>query len=492
MTLTTYCTSIGISPTVCPTQNNFVAGTAPFLSLQVKQKSRFFKELGIRSPKLDEPRLRPFETWFQEFQATASDAELENLRKLRFEAEDFGFAVYEPWSDKQFPHIRRYLDEHDPLLEKASDLLLRRPNAYVPYWQIRGLQEGKELNFDFDSLFYSNRDFKHDFFYFSYTDLKDAFRAESNSLLAKGRLIDARDEAFKIFRLSHSLSSTATLIESTSPCGYHNSAIHQISRIIKHPNVDLKFLEDLQEQLENPTFISDLKNELYGEQIIALATIQSVFREQLPELKPLSRLILRTFDPQVTMATLNRKFSKLNALFGENHKPHVILERLERIRHRTEDEYGTLEWQQFVLQSMTKGRVSRSRLFGELALLHFGMDHNICNTYSFHLASLAQYKLCQIAIELEHHKKTHGEYPEQLEQLISIRFEQIPSDPFSGKEFHYRKHNNSYLLYSVGRNQVDDGGGRGNNDTDLRESDDVQLPTSPPRSWAQYLIEKDR
>ena len=231
-------------------QNNFVAGTAPFLSLRVQQKSRFFKELGILSPKLDEPRLRPFETWFQEFQATASDAELETLRKLRFEAKDFGFAVYEPWSDKQFPHIRRYLDEHDPLLEKASDLLLRRPNAYVPYWQIRGLQEGKEFNFDFDSLFYANRDFKHDFFYFSYTDLKDAFRAESNSLLAKGRLIDARDEAFKIFRLSHSLSNTATLIESTSPCGYHNSAIHQISRIIKHPNVDLKFLEDLQEQTE--------------------------------------------------------------------------------------------------------------------------------------------------------------------------------------------------------------------------------------------------
>ena len=230
---------------------------------------------------------------------------------------------------------------------------------------------------------------------------------------------------------------------------------------------------------------------MYGEQIIALATIQSVFREQLPELKSLSRLILRTLDPQVTMATLNRKFSKLNALFGENHKPHVILERLERIRHRTEDEYGTLEWQQFVLQSMTQGRVSRSRLFGELALLHFGIDGNICDTYSFHLTSLAQYKLCQIAIELEHHKKTYGEYPKELKQLISIRFEQIPSDPFSGKNFHYKKHNNTYRLYSVGRNQVDDGG-RGINDTDLRESDDVQLPTAPPRSWSQYLIEKDR
>lgn len=63
----------------------------------------------------------------------------------------------------------------------------------------------------------------------------------------------------------------------------------------------------------------------------------------------------------------------------------------------------------------------------------------------------------RVAIALERHRQAQGAYPEALSALPGA----LPVDPMNGKPFGYRRTEKGYLLWSVGVNQVDDGGDRG-------------------------------
>jgi hypothetical protein len=63
----------------------------------------------------------------------------------------------------------------------------------------------------------------------------------------------------------------------------------------------------------------------------------------------------------------------------------------------------------------------------------------------------------RIAIRLEHFRLSHGAYPVALDRLDG--HEQLPHDVMNGDSYRYKlQADGTYLLYSVGWNEVDDGG----------------------------------
>jgi len=57
------------------------------------------------------------------------------------------------------------------------------------------------------------------------------------------------------------------------------------------------------------------------------------------------------------------------------------------------------------------------------------------------------------------YKQDKGEFPETLEQLVEAGYvKEIPMDPWSDKSLVYKKTDGNFILYSVGKNFVDDGG----------------------------------
>ena len=57
------------------------------------------------------------------------------------------------------------------------------------------------------------------------------------------------------------------------------------------------------------------------------------------------------------------------------------------------------------------------------------------------------------------YKNDVGSFPDDLAQLVAAGYiKDIPQDPFAGKELVYRKTDNDFILYGVGRNFTDDGG----------------------------------
>lgn len=66
----------------------------------------------------------------------------------------------------------------------------------------------------------------------------------------------------------------------------------------------------------------------------------------------------------------------------------------------------------------------------------------------------ARLSSAEIALRLIVYKDKNSEFPETLDELD----EEIPLDPFTGKSFFYRRGGEGFVVYSVGKNLVDDGG----------------------------------
>jgi hypothetical protein len=65
----------------------------------------------------------------------------------------------------------------------------------------------------------------------------------------------------------------------------------------------------------------------------------------------------------------------------------------------------------------------------------------------------------QIACALERYRLAHGEYPDTIAALLPQFIEKLPHDIIDGQPLHYRRTGDGkFMLYSVGWNEIDDGG----------------------------------
>ena len=61
-------------------------------------------------------------------------------------------------------------------------------------------------------------------------------------------------------------------------------------------------------------------------------------------------------------------------------------------------------------------------------------------------------------IALEQFRNKNGRLPQKLEELAPAFLAEVPKDPFTGSELLYHPLPNGYVIYSVGRDLIDDGG----------------------------------
>jgi hypothetical protein len=67
--------------------------------------------------------------------------------------------------------------------------------------------------------------------------------------------------------------------------------------------------------------------------------------------------------------------------------------------------------------------------------------------------------LARVACALERYRLAHGEYPETLDELSPQFIAKVPHDIINGQPLHYhRTDGGQFILYSVGWNEIDDGG----------------------------------
>lgn len=75
-----------------------------------------------------------------------------------------------------------------------------------------------------------------------------------------------------------------------------------------------------------------------------------------------------------------------------------------------------------------------------------------------HRRKVALVRCMAITLAVERYRRSHGRWPETLEQLVPAQLTEVLCDPFDGEPLRYRRLEDGVAIYSVGADCNDDGG----------------------------------
>ena len=80
--------------------------------------------------------------------------------------------------------------------------------------------------------------------------------------------------------------------------------------------------------------------------------------------------------------------------------------------------------------------------------------------HDIYLQKLAEQRGTRVIIALRRYKNKHGQWPESLEAIKDLVPVEILVDPINGGSFVYKLTEENFILYSKGKNNIDEGGRR--------------------------------
>jgi hypothetical protein len=94
--------------------------------------------------------------------------------------------------------------------------------------------------------------------------------------------------------------------------------------------------------------------------------------------------------------------------------------------------------------------------------------------------------LIRVAAALAVYRAEQGEYPAALDALVPNILVELPTDLYTIQPFRYKRAEDSYLLYSVGENGIDDGGSHEQYNK-LQGRDIAEVDESEPQDWGSKI-----
>jgi type II secretory pathway pseudopilin PulG len=212
--------------------------------------------------------------------------------------------------------------------------------------------------------------------------------------------------------------------------------------LLNHRQLTLEQITELQQLFQNSVRTNSLERAIAGEPCFLLATFNSSATEILSEIDPGSekRLVV-VLSMYVLQISGRLKKDEIRFLDRMRECDEILsqpfpegLQRAENIRLELQQEgrKGAILTAMFV-PAILKG-IERSA------------------------ERIAQQRLVQIALAIEQYRIVENRPPNSLLELTPKFLPEVPTDPFDDKEIRYRKEGDSYVIYSIGPDRVDDGG----------------------------------
>jgi len=171
-------------------------------------------------------------------------------------------------------------------------------------------------------------------------------------------------------------------------------------------------------------------------------------------------LVLNRLDnlAQPSMAKENRlgAWNALSPLFNDRR---TVAEKLRMFRSACE-QLGESTYPQSRVAAERVSAAARRFAIVDGPLAQAVNESTVGYLYDMTIRRTATLRACIIATALSAYRHDHDEYPLSIESLTSQYLEAQLTDPLGDQPFRYRRNEqgDDYLLYSVGPNQIDDGG----------------------------------
>jgi len=113
------------------------------------------------------------------------------------------------------------------------------------------------------------------------------------------------------------------------------------------------------------------------------------------------------------------------------------------------------DWQKGHVKVKSRLKLNYHYLIEVIAAMLEGPYHKIHDLY---LRNISDNRAAQLVIALRRHKNEYGRWPGSLEEVKSLAPAELFVDPVNNDSFVYRMTEDSFTLYSKGKNGIDEGG----------------------------------
>ena len=295
-------------------------------------------------------------------------------------------------------------------------------------------------------------------------------------------------------RLGHLVAEGPTAIETLVGHAIAGIAAEATLVYIDHVKPDAKESALLAKQLDQLPMFKPIAEKIdFFDRYIYLDIIQRVAGADKPNMKLLIEMtgVDNSNDSSIkkVMSKYSLKLTDWNMVLTNGNATYDRLVKTMRIENLAAQKSALEEFEDN-LQSRSDKLKSPLRIIGEIAAAKNGpqglgkiVDDVLTSILLPGLSRLnvADHQASQVhdhllvALALAVYHADHGEYPANLAALKPRYLEELPIDRFSGKALIYRPGQQSYLFYSIGRNQQDE---QGRSFADEPGGDDlrVQIP----------------
>ena len=361
------------------------------------------------------------------------------------------------WLPEAYPHVAVWIHENDAALEEIVTAS-RLPHCYGPlvvndYWESDANALGYAETLPYGAIVRNSM---------------SALTTRARMKAGEGDIAGALADLAAARRFARHLGATPFVINSLVSTGLESKVLESQQAVFSEASLTLEQVRKYRQQLEELPARRALSEILdYEDRYYALDCFVRMSRDGPRVLqfhgarRSPSRQLSLSWDTTFQQADWNRVLRQVNgyhdrfvaAISLEDYQQ--AKEELQRIDDQVRDlnqamrsGFWTPFWSRPYEEVLADGIVA-AFLDTQGAAMHY-LEYKAHNQ--------ANERLSLLAGALAEYKLTEGNYPEQLAGLVPHYLAEVPSDPFTGNAFVYCLTDDGYLLYSLGRNETDDGG----------------------------------
>lgn len=392
------------------------------------------------------------------------------LKKVYRESlrEEFAEFQKSPYKTINYPKVKEWYQQNKiPLetIEKGLD----KTHFYSPYISFATDSPGEKPDQEIHLVESVDRPFIH----FS-RDIARLLLLKAMFQLQKGNSEKAFELLLKIHKLTSMMTHKSSVLEQYNANGDRRIAQQGELQLVLHGNLTKKqaiiFYEELA-TLKGPTGFAESIN--VHERVKYLDIFQQLergrdvegFMTSIFETEEAERfrepLLKFAFDQNNAIKQMNLLFDRVVAISSKS-----FLESREEANQFTKEDmqtraslWGLQDFRNHELITFFKMIFMRDYYFSDLYFRLFRRQFHV-STYDRQAQDIARtyFEMSKLTFLLAAYKAENRHYPKTLKKLIPEYTKAIPNDLFSGKSLKYRSDGKNFLIYSIGRDEIDDGG----------------------------------
>lgn len=379
-----------------------------------------------------------------------------------------------PWAGYQAPTVARCLEMNAKPLELAHEACLRT-RWYAPAIPLEAPSSSGSAS---SALLLTLQPTQ---------DLSNLLILRAMLSLGEGQTEKARADLIACMRLGRLMTQSSTMYEHVSGRSTEMLAFNATLAWIADPKVTAGEIETLQRELSalpSPRPLADKLDR--GERFLYLDLLLGAAHHGLrrletypgnPHLKSkagnaLVDILVSGLDYDVALKDANRWFDRLAAaarLDSYSAQKAALTELHRELINLRKD--LTVNPEARLLQQR------RASALSDLARALLTPDY--LSAFAEDAMAEQAHRNLRVAAALALHYRATGQYPDDLTALVPNYLPAVPLDLFSSKPLIYKRMGDGYLLYSVGPNEIDDGGKSAEYRDEMGDDLSVRMPLPP-------------